>query len=115
MKRQTTMRLSTATRTKLDELTRRHGTATEVVAVAIDRMYREENTMETTDRVQQVNWLRELAANIAGISPAGECTAEEVVEFALSEEGRESWAIEIPSWFDDHDRRKLVEWVAESL
>jgi predicted transcriptional regulator len=113
MKRQTTMRLSDATRTKLDELTRRHGTATEVVAVAIDRMYREENTMETTDRVQQVNWLRELAYNIS--QNLGEGTPEELVEYALSDEGRESWGIEIPSWFDDHDRGKLIEWVAENL
>lgn len=115
MKRQTTMRLSDATRSKLDSLTKRYGTATEAIAVAIDRLYREERAMDTTDRVAQVNWLRELAANIANISPAGECTAEEAVEYALSDEGRESWGIEIPGWFDGHDRRKLVEWVAESL
>ena len=38
-KRQTTIRMSAATREKLDELRERHGTATEVIAVAIDRLY----------------------------------------------------------------------------
>jgi len=41
-KKQTTIRMSEATREKLDELRERHGTATEVIAVAIDRLYREE-------------------------------------------------------------------------
>ena len=43
-KRQTTIRMSAATREKLAELKERHGTATEVIAVAIDRLYREEVT-----------------------------------------------------------------------
>ena len=42
MKKQTSIRMSTATREKLDELRERHGTATEVIAVAIDRLHREE-------------------------------------------------------------------------
>ena len=51
MKAQTTVRMSDATRAKLDRLTTVHGTQTEVIALAIDRMYREEKgkgkTMET--------------------------------------------------------------------
>jgi len=70
--------------------------------------------LTTEDRVEQVNWLRELAGNIA--ANLGDGTAEELVEYALSDEGRESWGIEIPEWFDDHDRGLLVQWwVAESL
>ena len=65
------------------------------------------------DRVAQVNWIGELAGNIA--ANLGDGTAEELVEYALSDEGRESWGIEIPDWFDDHDRGLLAERVAESL
>jgi len=96
------------------------GNRTDIVRLAVDRMYREEGTvidrdwrLDTDDRVQQVNWLRELAYNIS--QNLGEGTAEELVEYALSDEGRESWDIELPSWFDDHDRGKLIEWVAENL
>ena len=67
----------------------------------------------TTDRTAQVNWLREMADNIAG--NLGEGTAEELVEYALSDEGRESWGIELPEWFDDHDRNLLIKWVGENL
>lgn len=58
------------------------------------------------DRVQQVNWISELAGNIA--ENLGEGTAEELVEYALSDEGKESWGIEIPTWFDDHDQKLLT-------
>lgn len=53
------------------------------------------------------------ASNIA--SNLGEGTAEELVEYALSDEGRESWGIELPEWFSDYDRRLLIEWVEEEL
>ena len=62
-------------------------------------------------RVQQVNRIRELAENIA--SNLGEGTAEELVEYALSDEGRESWGIEIE--LDDHDQRMLTRFVAGIL
>ena len=39
MKKQVNVRVSEATREKLDFLTSRYGTQTEVVAVAIDRLY----------------------------------------------------------------------------
>lgn len=71
----------------------------------------EAREMDARDRVQQVSWLREFASNIA--SNLGEGTAEELVEYALSDEGRESWGIELPEWFSDHDRRLLIEWVEE--
>lgn len=67
----------------------------------------------TTDRVQQVSWLRELAGNIA--ENLGEGTAEELVAYALSDDGRESWQIAIPEWFDNHDRGLLVQFVGENL
>jgi hypothetical protein len=65
------------------------------------------------DRTEQVNWIEFLAANIA--ANLGEGTAEELVEFALSDEGRESWGIKIPEWFDDHDRDLLTQHVAKNL
>jgi len=64
------------------------------------------------DRVSQVNWLRELAVNIA--ENLGEGTAEELVEYAHSEEGK-VWGIEWPDWYDEHDRKLLTELVAEAL
>jgi hypothetical protein len=71
----------------------------------------EAQEMDAQDIVQQASWLREFAINIA--SNLGEGTAEELVEYALSDEGRESWGIELPEWFSDHDRRLLIEWVEE--
>ena len=65
------------------------------------------------DRVEQVNWIDELAGNIA--SWMGEGTAEELVDYALSDEGRDSWNIELPDWFDGHDRRLLVQRVAREI
>jgi predicted DNA-binding protein len=41
-KQQVNIRVSDATRAKLDALTKRYGTQAEVVAVAIDRLYRTE-------------------------------------------------------------------------
>jgi len=64
------------------------------------------------DRVSQVNWLRELAVNIA--ENLGEGTAEELVEYAHSEESK-VWGIEWPDWYDQHDRELLTELVAEAL
>lgn len=51
MKKQTTIRMSAATRAKLDELTAHHGTQTEVIAVAIDRLYREEVIQMTGEQL----------------------------------------------------------------
>ena len=103
------------------------------------------------DRVAQVNWIDELAVNIAanlwdgqpetvqaihdeiatmGTSSAymgrgldidtgeydvSDCSAHDLVDYALSAEGRESWGIEIPDWLDDHDRGLLVDRVAAQL
>ena len=69
--------------------------------------------MTTDDRVAQIGWLCELAINIA--ENLGEGTAEELVEYALSDEGRTNWGIELPQWFDEHDRQALIEMVANSL
>ena len=62
------------------------------------------------DRVDQVNWLRSVSADI--VAGAGEGTAEELVEYAFGPEG---WCMAAPEWFDDHDRSLLVQWVAQSL
>jgi len=103
------------------------------------------------DRIEQVNWIDELAGNIAdnlwdgqpgtiqaihydiaswgtnsaymgrGLDPdtgeydVNECLAHDLVDYALSDEGRESWGIEFPDWFDDHDRHLLTELVAAQL
>ena len=68
--------------------------------------------MTSDDRTDKVNWLQELAVNIS--ENLGEGTAEELVEYAMSDEGK-VWGIEWPEWFDDHDRRLLTEMVAEAL
>ena len=66
---------------------------------------------EPMDRVQEINRIEELAQNIA--QNLGEGTAEELVEYALSDEGRESWGIDIE--LDDYDRGLLVQCVAKAL
>ena len=63
------------------------------------------------NRTAEVNRIRQLAANIA--ENLGEGNAEELVNYALSNEGRESWGIEMQ--LDDHDRALLVRFVAENL
>ena len=68
--------------------------------------------MTTDDRVEQVNWLRELAVNIS--ENLGEGTAEELVEYAMSEEGA-VWGIEWPEWYDAQDCKLLIELVEEAL
>ena len=73
----------------------------------------EDYRLTTEDRVEQVGWLRELAGNIA--ANLGEGTAEELVEYAMSREGRESWGITIPRWYSLHDQGLLIQWVGESL
>ena len=61
------------------------------------------------DRAAQINWIRELAENLSqNMGYQWGPTAKEVVDYALSDEGRESWGIEIPEWFDDYDRELLV-------
>ncbi len=62
------------------------------------------------DRTAQVNELRQLAENVATL---GHGTAEELVEYALSNAGRESWGIDIE--LDAHDRNLLTRFVAEAL
>ncbi len=73
----------------------------------------DDHRLTTDDRVEQVSYLRELGTNIA--QNLGEGTADQLVEFALSDEGRATWGIELPEWFDDLDRELLTEIVAEAL
>ena len=69
--------------------------------------------LTTENRTAQVGWLRELAGNIA--ANLGEGSPLNLVEYALSDEGRESWGITIPEWFDNHDHNLLIGLVGESL
>lgn len=65
--------------------------------------------MTTEDRVGQVSWLNELAANLLdGPGNYDNPTAQDIVAYALSDEGRDSWGIELPEWFDAADRAYLV-------
>ena len=132
----TTVRLSDIARQRLDALCQFYGESqSDVIRRLIERewqqvgkhaqmiadyaaqvrreaeSHREET--RTMDRVQQVNWIEELAQNIA--QNLGDGTAEELVEYALSDEGRESWGIELPDWFDDHDRSLLIRTVERAL
>ena len=52
-KEQLNVRISSATRNKLDYLTDRHGTQTEAVAIAIDRLYRFKRLKEETMRIAE--------------------------------------------------------------
>ena len=113
--RQTTIRFAERTDEQLAKLADLFGDRTKAITVAIDRLYQTEITErgETMDRTGQVDWIRNLADNIA--ANLGEGTAGELVGYALSDEGRESWGIELPDWFDSHDRNLLIRFVAELL
>ena len=72
--------------------------------------------LDTEDRVEQVNWLREFAGNIAqNLAWGPETSAEELVDSLTLPEVRESWGIIMPTWFDDHDRSLLIQYVTELL
>ena len=61
------------------------------------------------DRVQQVNWMNQEAAEIVNIDMSdGQTTAEELVSFW--EQNAEN-----PEWFDSSDRHYLVKQVEENL
>ena len=64
------------------------------------------------NRTQEVDQIRQLAANIAAMSAPGD-TAAELAEFALSKEGRESWGIEIE--LDAHDTELLTRIVGKFM
>lgn len=67
------------------------------------------NMYQGDDRVRQVNWMNQEAQDIvlADMSD-GQTTAEELVAFW--EQGAEK-----PEWFDDSDRRYLVQQVEKNL
>jgi hypothetical protein len=61
------------------------------------------------DRVRQVNWLNQEAADIVDADMSdGQSSAEELVAFW--EEGAEK-----PEWFDNSDRDYLIKQVAKNL
>jgi len=86
-----------------------HKLAEELTGVVDDAPLPSDN--RASDPLAKINRIRELAFNIA--SNLGEGTAEELVGFALSPEGRESWGIDIE--LDAEDRNLLVRFVAASL
>jgi len=65
------------------------------------------------NRDGQINWINNLAQNIADYG--GEGTAVELVDYALSPEGQAEWGITVPAWFDDHDRYLLIVRVGARL
>ena len=68
--------------------------------------------LTTQNRFMQVSWLRELARDIAWNADSG-LAADALVEYALSDEHAER--IELPSWFDEHDRRLLTRMVERRI
>lgn len=66
------------------------------------------------DRVKQVNWLTELAGDIAAYSGAKTPEqAEEIVGMYLNP--HDAWCLDVPGWFGDHDQRLLIHLVADRL
>lgn len=65
MKSQVNIRVSQSTRSKLDDLATLHGSLTEAVAVATDRLHQEEimNTRLSSDHTRHIGQLREMAAD----------------------------------------------------
>jgi len=55
-KKQVNVRMSDATRSKLNELTERYGTQAEAVAVAIDRLYQQERKESKMKRLWVIEW-----------------------------------------------------------
>jgi len=70
MKQQVNIRLSDATREKLDQLTKQYGTQTEVMAVAIDRLFK-----------QQIEWMKE---HPGYVPPKKRMTKTELDQFVKS-------------------------------
>lgn len=95
----------------------RPGTVAEHVRYAV-RCYldREERTMDTyngNDRVQQVNVLRDWVANMVfGMDDPNAASEDQIAYFVDTYE--ETVGEPLPSWFDDHDRRLMVEWLDDS-
>ena len=65
--------------------------------------------LTTDDRVAQVSWLRDLCANIVFGPDDPSTSAQDRVDYFCN-----TFPEELPKWFDDHDRKLLVEWVSES-
>lgn len=67
-----------------------------------------DNDLIALDRVTQINWIHRTGTDI--VSYGGEGTADELVaEFVNLPDTA------LPMWFDDHDCKLLIEWIAGSL
>lgn len=69
--------------------------------------------MDTLDRVEQIDWLRQFAANLAEMN--ADAAAGEIVDYAVSKVGRADLDITLPTWFGCHDMMLLTEYVQEAL
>jgi len=65
--------------------------------------------MWTDDRVAQVNYLRQTAADLASYGAREDGDGEQRVAFW------EEQSEELPDWYDSHDRKLLVAWTDKSL
>ena len=89
-----------------DEEAKHHALDTTVGPVRREKeMY---EMYEGDDRNKQVNFLRSLAANIAFGSDDIKVSAEDRVGYYC-----DVYSEDLPSWFDDHDRQLLIEFVGD--
>ena len=66
-------------------------------------------------RPEQIEWIKELAANLVSWVEDFDAEVEEIVKYARSEEGTRSMNIEWPEWFDEYDRSFLEDCVRTEL
>jgi len=64
---------------------------------------------EGEDRNKQVDCLKDIAANIKFGSDDPSTSAEERVNYYCEE-----FAADLPTWFDEHDKRLLIQFVKGS-
>jgi len=89
-----------------DEEAKRHALDTTVGDVRREKKMYE--MYEGDDRNKQVNFLRNLAANIAFGSDDITVSAKDRVDYYC-----DVYAEDLPSWLDDHDRQLLIEFVGD--
>ena len=91
-----------------DEDAKRHALDTTVGDVRREREMRTHGVYEGDDRVRQVDWLRLRAAEIRFFSDDVNAPAADRVSYYCDE-----YPEDLPKWFDDHDRKLLIQFVEE--
>ena len=114
----TTVYLQEQDRERLARLKRRYGLGVSAavragLALLETKLTGEERDMDdwrmTTDnREAQVDFLRDLAANLTFGSDDPTTSAQDRVDYYCEE-----FANELPEWFDDHDRALLVRFMGD--